>query len=57
MLSDRDRRSLNDIVWNIDLAVSFVQVLAIESFAADLRSIALPRMVLPAFRSASGAPP
>ena len=34
MLSDRDRRSLSDILWNIDLALSFVDGLDEESFAA-----------------------
>ncbi len=38
MLSDRDRRSLSDILWNIDLALSFVDGLDEESFAADVRA-------------------
>lgn len=38
MLSDRDRRSLNDILWNIDLASSFVEGLDAEGFAADLKT-------------------
>lgn len=57
MLSDRDRRTLNDMLWNADLALSFVDDLYAASCAADLRSIALPRMVFLALRTASGAPP
>ena len=38
MLSDRDRRSLGDMLWNIDLAFSFVEGLHAESFAADLKT-------------------
>ena len=38
MLSDLDRRSLSDILWNADLAFSFLGDMTFEDFAADLRT-------------------